>query len=188
MEKYYKKLKKYYKSQHKKQATKKNKFFDSLLKRIFISSLILLTVVLINNVTDFQFSFLNKQFNFTKIGIDMISVFNDHKNIEQVLNTTCDYEKSNYNGTVNIFSSNSTNSVKALKSGVVTKISKENELYTITIQTYENYYYEYSDLVEIDCYLYQYITIDKIIGLANNINEKYTFSLKIYDERGNYEY
>ena len=183
-------MKKYYKSQNKKvKKTKSNKkYLDNLFIRFFLSSLILLSVVLINNSFGYKFDFLTKQMNFTKIGIDILSVFNEKKSNEQLLTTSNDYEIQEYDGIKNIFRSEVTNSVKCLKAGIVTNIKKTNNLYTITIQTYDNYFFEYINLSSIDCYLYQYIEIDKIIGSSSEVNNRFEYYLKLYNNEGNYEY
>ena len=190
LDQYQKLLKKYYKSQNKKaKKSKSNKrYLDNLFIRFFLSSLILLSIVLINSNFGYKFEFLTKQMNFTKIGIDLLSILNEEKYNEQLLTTSNDYEIHEYDGVKNIFKSEVTNTVKCLKSGIVTNIKKINNLYTITIQTYDNYFFEYNNLSSIDCYLYQYIEVDKIIGSSNEVNNRFEYYLKLYNTEGNYEY
>lgn len=190
MEQYHKQLKKYYKNKKNKKNDKKTskKYLDSLFIRIFLSSIILLGVVIISNLYNYQFDFLNKRINFTKIGIDMLAVFNENKINEQILTTSSDYEFHEYNDQINIFKSNTTNSVKCLKSGVVTKIQKHNQVYLITIQTYDGHNYQYDNLTSVDCYLYQYVQLNKIIGVSSSEKGVYKYTLKIYDDKGSYEY
>ena len=190
MEQYHKRLKKYYKSKNKKMNKNKHSknYFDSLFIRIFLSSLIVLIVVLFTNLTSIRFDFLTKPLNLTKIGVNLISFFDDEKLKETILSTSTDYEEFTFDGKNNIFHSRSTNFVKCLKAGTVIKINKKESLYTITIQTYDGMIYEYLGLLSIDCYLYEYIDIDQIIGTPQIINNVSTFNLIISKDNKYYEY
>ncbi len=155
--------------------------------RVFISSLLLLLLVLINTKFNYNLDFFTKHLNFTKISNSVVSLFNDSKIKLENVNAELNYLECFYEKGVNEYHSEN-NIVNALESGTVIKITKENNLYSVILQTSDDFLFEYSNLENIDVYLYEYIDVGKIIGSATIINNHYVYRIKVCKDDICYEY
>ena len=190
MDKYHKILKKYYKEKEEKDKVKSKKILkkvNNFLIRLFISSFILLLMVLVNVHFKFNPTFLNDSINLTKLFGNVMSFFNDEI-IDISTASYNNFEYHEYVNNTNVFKSTTSNYVQNTKAGTIVLIKKVNQKYLIKIQTFDNYIYEYSNLDEINCYLYEYISRDKIIGTATNDKNNFTYNLRISDGEQFYEY
>lgn len=172
-------------SNNKKEKKKKLKYIDKLFIRIFFSSICLLLITLITNISpnnkDKINSFLNHNINFLNISKSINNLFNN--NIfnygEVFVYSQTFYEEVNYDNEINYISSATFAGVEALVDGVVIKIEKNGNCFNIVILASDGIYYEYINLESIDVNIYSYINQGEVIGKAKYINNKYTFCLKI---------
>lgn len=200
MNKYQKHLKRYQaliKKRNKKE--KKKTYFDHLLTRIFISSVIVLMIISLDflhlkkvNSQTIQ-NELSEQANIFKV----INLFNGTfgsffpiEKTEPVFSSTI-YDKVVYDeeSQVNEVTNYTFEGVYNLVEGVVMKIKRdENNYYEVMIKGIDSYDYYYSHLVGIDVSIYQYVTKDKIIGRAPKEKNQYCFSLKIMKDHLSYDF
>lgn len=187
MDHYQKILKKYYsEKKHNpkiKLEKRKKKLIDKLFIQIFLSSFVLLLLVIFNkyNFMDFN-NKIQKNINFTILTKQVNLLLNDTEKV----NNEITFELVNYHNNENTFVS-TFNGVSAITEGVVTKIEKNNGLYNITILSSDDYEYTYYGLESTSCYLYEYITQGKIIGNVN-FDQKYQYKVSIYKDGKYYEY
>ena len=183
MTKYQRVMKKYYKhkKKHKNKVTNiklKKTYFDSLFTRFFLSSLLLLLMVLLNTFCKINIKqYINNNFNFTKLGFNLLSSFIENNN-EYLVSSINLYDNHIYKNNFNIIESNSYNGVNCFKEGTVIKIEKINTKYTVTIQTIDDYLYTYYNLETIECYLYQFVSESDLIG-SSHYDNNYQFMLSI---------
>ena len=205
MNKYQRIMRKYKKKSKNKNLNDKLRktYFDSLYTRFFLSSLLLLSMVLANVVfhidvhkeklsafkerrqkegagvskKDVQ-KYLNTNINITKIGYTLFSTFIE-KEQEVEVSLIDMYDNHSYIKEINYIESSSYNGINNIKSGTVIKIYKENNLYAVTIQTVDNYLITYNNLDTIECNLYQYISLNEIIGTSKYENDRFCFNIQI---------
>lgn len=186
MNKHQKIIKEYYKKN--KTNTNKNKktYFDNLFIRIYISSIILFFMVFAyNNLTLNIPLYLNNNFNFTKIGYNLLSSFIENKT-EQTVSSIDAYDNYYYENNKNIITSSSYNGVNCIAEGTIINIKKINDKYEITIQTIDDYIWTYNGLETIDCHLYEFIKVNDQLGTSSYQNEMYTFKVSILNNNKYY--
>lgn len=172
-------------SNNKKEKKKKLKYIDKLFIRIFFSSICLLLITLITNISpinkDKIDSFLNHNINFLNISKSINNLFNNNifNSGDTFVYSQTFYEEVNYDNEINYISSATFAGVEALVDGVVIKIEKNGNCFNIVILASDGIYYEYINLESIDVNIYSYINQGEVIGKAKYINNKYTFCLKI---------
>lgn len=178
MKKYQKLKKRYYKNM---KINKHNKsYFDNFCIRLFISSILLLLLVIMTNNIKLNVSYyLNQNFNFTKIGYNLLSNFIDYNN-EQSVSKIDVIEQYQYKNNQNIICNASYNGVNCLSEGTIIDIKKVNNKYTIKIQTIDDFLWTYKDLETIDCYLYEYINLNDQLGTSAIQNNAFTYLISIY--------
>lgn len=175
------------KKKEKKKKDKKQKAIDNLFKRIFLSSLLLLLMVLSDagKVPFLSPHIINDHFNFwkfTKIFNQSLGIIDS--SVEDPVFNSDVYEFVTYDGKINLVENFTTNSVTNLTSGVVIKIEKNKGLYNIYIQDKTGVIYGYLDLEQINVHIYDYVDSSKIIATANYNDQKecYTFKVEIKDK------
>lgn len=176
---------------------KKLNKIDKLFIRIFLSSLLLFSLLIIDNVNlnicnKFIYSF-NENINFIKYSKLFNGVFGNYVPINQndTVNKEVYYDVVNYSNNTNIIQNYSFEGVCVAETGVVTKIKKnKNNLYNITIKTNDGTNYTYNNLITCDVRIYSYINLGDIIGSAmyDDEIECYTFNLIIEKEGKYYDY
>ncbi len=187
MRNFQKQFKKY--QRLKKRSAKKNKtienkktYFDKLYIRIFLSSFLLLIMILLNNI--YEINFINYNYNI----IPLLNILTNHYDINTDLpvNLETIYEKIDYLNGINYIKNTSFNGVVSTDNGIVVSIKKQDNLYYVTIIGENDLEYTYGGLESIDVTIYMYITSDKIIGSCPKVNDYYTFTLEIKKEDVNY--
>lgn len=165
----------------------RSKYFDRLFKRFFVSIFILLTCIIISKATGFNpQAYLLKDLNVLKI----TSLFDNRINkdsITSVANLEL-FESIKYNNNVNIFSDSSFDGATILESGIITKVSKKNNLYEINILSTSGILYTYSNLVSFDFSLYRFVRADEILGLVEYNTETTTYTFNVIISKDNNYY
>ena len=81
---------------------------------------------------------------------------------------------------MNYIKNDSFDGVYNFSNGIVTKIIKnDNETYTISIMTEDDYLFTYYDLSTFDYRLYEYVNKGEIIGKTTDQNNSYNYKIKI---------
>lgn len=169
----------------KKEKKKKIKYIDKLFIRIFFSSLLLLIVTYF---TSFDNKFKNKITNAFDENINFLQLTNkvDSLFLNKLFNkgditvySKAFYEQVEYKNGVNYVSNSSTSAVESLVDGVVIKIEKANNLYSVYIQSIDDVIYEFRNLESIDVFIYSYVNQKDVIGKAIYDDVYYRFELLI---------
>lgn len=189
MSKYERIMRRYYKNKKKSKIVNeklKKTYFDSLFIRFFLSSILLLIMVLLNTLfgTDIK-SIINKNLNITKIGENIFSIFIE-KPTDSFVSSTSQYEEILFDENSNIIKSISYNGVNNFQSGTVIKIEMQNNKYIVTIQTSNDYLYVYKNLESIDCQLYEYLETNESIGTSSYQNNQFLFVVDIIKDNKYY--
>ncbi len=187
MENQQKTIKKYYKLKEKKErtqtkkilaGTEKRTYFDRLYFRIFLSSILLLSLVVVGkyitpNISEILLEHNNVLSIIDKLNIPLL------KNDEQSVSNYQMYENITFENGINFVSSDSFSGVNAFESGIVVEIKRINDTYEILVKDSDGIEYYYHGLESIDCYLYQYVSAGDIIGKAEYKKGFYMFSIMI---------
>lgn len=166
----------------------KQKNTNSFLKQLFIGALLFLLYTTILKYTNISLKFIKEPINMTAFCNNVITLFDKDFKTKTLNTTNLIYDKKDFIKGENIFYNSSTNSVESLNSGIVIKIEKINNLYSVTIQSNDGKNFKYSDLEGIDCSIYQYIYSNDVIGRACLINNQYVYKLIISDKEEVYKY
>lgn len=173
-----------------KQNKKKKKLLDKLFLRIFLSSLIILLSVLLFKNTNFKEK-LNKNFNFLSLTTLINSTLGNFIEIDdKAVYSSSIYDEIYFDGRINKIINNNFNGVYSLTSGVITKIerNKDTGTYNVTVLGSDDYEYIYLGLKEFDLYLYAYVTHETVLGIAEEENDKFKFSLIIRKDGVNFNF
>jgi hypothetical protein len=198
MNKYHKHLKKYHQLVNKRNKKENKKtYFDYLLTRIFVSSVIILLFVSIDflNISSFNSKVINAKLSEQTNIFKYVNFFNGTfgsffpiEKSEPVFSSDV-YDYVAYNNKVNEITNYSFEGVVNLVEGIVMKISRnENNYYEVMIKGADSYDYVYSNLIGIDVSIYQYVTKDKIIGRSPKVNNIYRFNLQIVKDQVYYDF
>lgn len=172
---------------------KKLKLIDRLFTRIFLSSVLLLCLVLCSNFSKLKIdNLLNHNINFMKIG-NLFSgslgfVIPNEKDVTVFSKNSYDYVSYSETEKINHVYMFSTDGIKPLTSGIITKVIKnKNHTYNVYITDSTGVTYGYLNMLNCDYHIYSFVTPEVIIGLANyNESENiFTFDLSI-EEKGVY--
>ena len=157
----------------------------SCLLEYFFSSLFLLIVTYF---TSFNNNFNNKITNIFNENINFLQLTNkvDSLFLNKLFNkgditvySKAFYEQVEYKNGVNYVSNSSTSAVESLVDGVVIKIEKANNLYSVYIQSIDDTIYEFRNLENIDVFIYSYVNQKDVIGKAIYDDVYYRFELLI---------
>ena len=172
-------------------------FVTKLFFRIFLSTFILLCLVIANKISistkgiKLSEYTIEKNWNFLK----MVTVFNGMFgefiviNDDQTVDSNTLYDQITYHHNVNYITNYDFSGAMATSSGVVSKIVKnKDKTYTITIQGIDDYVYIYDGLESIDFSIYNYVEKGTVIGLAKKENNQYTFKLTIKKDGKYYDF
>ncbi len=183
MNTYSKRINKVFSCKKKKLIKKNNKqksYFDKLYIRIFLSSLLLLILLGGENIFNLHISsIINQNINILPI-VNLFTSIYDINDIEVSLEKH--YEEIIFKHPDNIIKSSSFNGVLAIEEGIVTKITKENNLYSVTVLSEKGINYTYRDITNIDITIYSYIKKGTIIGGSKMVDGIYTFAVSIYNQ------
>lgn len=72
--------------------------------------------------------------------------------------------------------------VETVKTGIVTKIEKEDDLYRVTLKSKDGVDFIYSALTTIDVHMYQVVSIGDILGKGQLADDKYYYNLKVVSD------
>ena len=162
---------------------KNKKYLDKLFIRIFLSSIVLLVMVVFNKYNFLNFNnYVVRHLNFSVLTKQINTLIDNTEEVSGEIT----FEEVSYRNDLNYFVS-TFNGVTNLEDGVVIKIEKNNNLYNITILTSDDYEYTYKELDKADCYLYEYVTKGKIIGSVS-IDKNNQYLVSIYKDGQYYEY
>lgn len=171
-------------------------YVTKLFFRIFLSTLILLCLVVSDkismNVKNIKLSeyTINKQWNFLKLVSSFNAMFGEFIVLsdDKTVDGSLYYDEIEYVNGIN-YITNHGNGVVISKSGVITRIIKDdNNTYTVDIQTNDDYIFTYRGLTGLDYSIYSYLEQGSILGLASLNEEGYQFSLIIKKGDVSYDY
>lgn len=172
-------------------------YVSKLFFRIFLSSLLLLMLIMVDRVTykknktTIIDTNIRRNWNFLKMTNVFNTLFGEFFKIDNSIDVyhANVYDNVKYENNVNYITNNSFSGVTNLTSGIITKIKKEKDgTYTITIQGSDDFVYTYGKLSSVDYHIYTYVDASDIIGLANYDNSKYHFTLTIEKEGVYYDF
>ena len=177
--------------------TKKiKKFIDKLFYQIFLSTLLLLFLVLCSNndaIKKVINNSMNKQISFTKIAYNLTNLFPSF--IEPIGEVTVYnsiiYDNVTFDKGTNKVINYSFNGVINLCDSVVMKIYKnENGLYEVHTVNKDGYTYIYKNLESVDVNIYSYLKNETIIGSSSyvSLNNYYKFELVIEKDNMRYNF
>ena len=165
----------------------KNKlnYIDKLFIRIFLSSLLLFSLVIINKPK--LKNMINKEMNFLSYAKIFNGVFDGFIPVsDEVV-----YNKNAFDNVVylddvriNEVHNYTINYIHPLVEGVVTKIYKDkNGLYSVYIKSIDGFTYIYEGLETIDVSIYSFVTDSSIIGSALYDNNLLCFKFNLIIEK-----
>lgn len=170
------------------QSKDKKTYIDDLFLRIFLSSLLLLSLCAIERFIPNYNLRINLSYNFNLIKATKLFVNTPLEIIteDEVITVyeTDIYDKVSYDNGINYVTNNSYAGVDNLVSGYVVKILKDkdnngNTIYTIVVKGADGLEYTYLELESIDVSLYQYLNAKETLGKAKYQNNAYQFKLII---------
>ena len=123
----------------------------------------------------------NHNINFLQLTNNIDSLFstNFFNKGDLLVYSSTFYESVEYKNGVNYVSNSSFGGVESLVDGVVIKIEKANNFYSVYIQDINNVIYEYRNLESIDVNIYTYVSQKEVIGKARYDGVCYRFELLI---------
>lgn len=172
-------------------------YVSKLFFRIFLSSLLLLMLIVTDKVTykktktNIIDTTIRRNWNFLKMTNVFNSLFGQFFKIDDTVDVyhANVYDNVKYENNVNYITNHSFSGVTNLTSGIITKIKKEKDgTYTITIQGSDDFIYTYGKLTSVDYHIYNYVDASDILGLASYDNSKYHFTLTIEKEGVYYDF
>lgn len=175
----------------KEDTVKKNKklrYIDRLFKRIFLSSLLLLLLVISDKYIKIR-SVINHNFNFLKLTNILVGKTDlvNFKDLDVLVYKKETYDIVTFDGKYNMVENIGTDGVVALTSGVVIKTEKIDNYYNLYIQGIDGLVYGYLQLESIDFHIYDYVSSNTIIGKASYDKESTSFKFKLtIDDNGTY--
>lgn len=170
------------------QSKDKKTYIDDLFLRIFLSSLLLLSLCAIERFIPNYNLRINLSYNFNLIKATKLFVNTPLEIIteDEVITVyeTDIYDKVSYDNGINYVTNNSYAGVDNLVSGYVVKILKDkdnndNTIYTVVVKGADGLEYTYLELESIDVSLYQYLNAKETLGKAKYQNNAYQFKLII---------
>ena len=167
----------------------RSNYVTKLFLRIFLSSLLLLLLILGNNYAVKN----DKISNFIKIANIFNSIFGNFIPIDGgndvLVDATTLYGSINYVEGINYIDNNSFEGVYNFEAGIIIKKTKDKDgLYTITVLSQNNICYTYIGLTTCNFNLYSYVSKKTIIGNGlQDQNGNYQFKLIIEKEGVKYD-
>ncbi len=172
---------------------KKYNYISKLFFRIFLSTIILLGFILIERYSKTDNVIKNKlttNINFLKIVKNANKIFGNLIDLDNnlLVDNNTFYDEIEYVNDTNVIKNYTFDGCYNFTSGVITKITKENNLYKVTITGIDDFDYVYSNLESIDYSLYSYIEEGAIIGKAKRNNDFYEIKLNVIKDGKYYDY
>ena len=168
----------------KKEKKKHIKFIDKIFIRIFFSSLVLLFLTYFQTIENSFTKIIKNNINFLSISTKIDNLFGSNlfNKGELTVYSQTFYEEVRFENEVNYITNSSFAGVEALVDGVVIKIEKIENLYTVYVQASDDIIYKYCKLESIDVHIYSYVKQKDVIGKARLINDLYQFELYIIND------
>ncbi len=172
-------------------------YINKLFWRIFLSTLLLLGLIIGNKITLSKKNFslseytIEKNWNFLKMTTVFNKIFGNFIDInsDDMLSDSTLFDEITYQDNTNYIVNYQFSGVNNLASGVIIKIIKNNDqTYLVMIQTVDNYIYTYERLKSVDWGIYNYLEKGKVIGLASKVDDTYQHNLTIKKDGKYYEY
>lgn len=176
---------------HKKSEKKNYNYISKLFFKIFLSSLLLFSLILIDKIETINIKEnIKSDFNFLKIVSFANKHFGNIIDLNGDLNVDSKeyYEVVEYTNNKNVVHNYSFDGVVNICNGVITKIEKTNNSYNITIKGEDDFNYVFYRLVNIDYNIYSYVKEGEVIGLATKNDDYYFFELEIIKDGVYYDY
>lgn len=172
---------------------KPKNYITKLFFRIFLSSLLLLFLIIFDNhliKKSIIKNELNKNINFLKYFKNINSQFGNIINFKDVTNVDnlVTYDEIRYNNNTNYLTNYTFDGCYSISEGVITKIYKDEGLYQITVKGIDDCEYIYDNLESVDLNIYNYVLKGTILGKIKRTNNYYQTSLIIVKEGFYYDY
>ena len=71
------------------------------------------------------------------------------------------------------------NGVNSASTGIVVKINKNDNVYSITIKDEKEFEYTYNGLINLDVSLYSYVLVNDVIGSVENKDNYFSYTITI---------
>lgn len=154
-------------------------FFDKLYIRIFLSSILLLFLLLTKNIFKInEVNIINNHMNIFPL-IQLFTNVYDFNNKDLQVDLSTNYEYINYKNGINYITNESFNGVNAASTGIVVKISKHKNIYSVTIKDENEFEYIYDGLNNLDVSLYSYVLVNDVIGSVESIDSCFRYTITI---------
>ena len=173
----------------KKNEKSKNNYITKLFFRIFLSSIILLLLVIFNNAN--LNNKIKDNINFYKIFTKVNTAFGNIIEIKQndLVDNLVFFDSINYENGKNNIINYSFEGVTNLKCGIITSIKKNNdETYSISIKAEDEYTNSYNFLTSIDYGIYEYVSTGDILGKSKKENDLFIYQIEITKDGKSYDY
>jgi hypothetical protein len=95
------------------------------------------------------------------------------------VNLSTNYESIKYQNGINYITNESFNGVNSASTGIVVKINKNDNVYSITIKDEKEFEYTYNGLINLDVSLYSYVLVNDVIGSVENKNNYFSYTITI---------
>lgn len=154
-------------------------FFDKLYIRIFLSSILLLFLLLTKNIFKInEVNIINNHMNIFPL-IQLFTNVYDFNNKDLQVDLSTNYEYINYKNGINYITNESFNGVNSASTGIVVKISKHKNIYSVTIKDENEFEYIYDGLNNLDVSLYSYVLVNDVIGSVESIDSCFRYTITI---------
>ena len=154
-------------------------FFDKLYIRIFLSSILLLLLLLTKNIFKInEVNIINNHMNIFPL-IQLFTNVYDFNNKDLQVDLSTNYESINYQNGINYITNESFNGVNSASIGIVVKISKHRNVYSVTIKDENEFEYTYNGLNNLDVTLYSYVLVNEVIGSVESEDSCFRYTITI---------
>lgn len=154
-------------------------FFDKLYIRIFLSSILLLFLLLTKNIFKInEVNIINNHMNIFPL-IQLFTNVYDFNNKDLQVDLSTNYEYINYKNGINYITNESFNGVNSASTGIVIKISKHKNIYSVTIKDENEFEYIYDGLNNLDVSLYSYVLVNDVIGSVESKDSCFRYTITI---------
>lgn len=165
-----------------------NNFSKFFLKIIFLL-IVLNTFMILDHFNVFNLNEIKNELyyhiNFVKVLDELEGDYLKTNIFDEDITVSNNISLVNVDGKMHLI--NNSEEVIALKKGNVIKIEKEDDTFTIYVQTIDDEIYVYSKIKENKVQIYELININDIIGITDNYDDGYYCILEIKSNNNTYE-
>lgn len=150
--------------------------FTKFLWRLFVSSLILFSIVILDKYQYLKINKIKEELNYNINPLNIVNKLNGKLNLIELGNEEETSVSKNYLDYIEIsnnlyrYSVDQYTPVNNYMAGVVTKIERSDTI-TVTIAGIDNIEYIYYNLDSFDYHIYQYLKTNQTLGSATNYYE-----------------